>query len=283
MHNPNFSVMSTLHWEEKLGEKFFAELSHAGFDAMSTGIYPGHFRNCPEDIADLKRLCRKYKMKVDLVHCDHAALDGKKQREAEGFIANDLRLTSELGARHLVVHCAIFANPDNIIRDEKGHLYPGFSVFRDLENEKTGMARKIKDGMARFAEEAKKLGVVIALETDLKMNAIMLDLISEADPEACGICFDAGHAELQMGSVKAAQLLGPRIVCTHLHDNDGKEDLHLPPFKGVIDWPGVLDALVKAEYEGYYTFECHEGTLSDIVAARERFSELISKSHRNLV
>jgi len=275
MHNPDFSVMSTLYLKEELGEEFFSELSGAGFDAMGAAIYPGHFRNCPEDIAVLKKLCRKYRIKVESVHCDFASLDGKRQREAESFIVNDLRLTSELGARHLVVHSAIFADPGNIIRDEKGRLYPGFSVFRDLEDEKSGMAGRIKDGLARYADKARKLGVVIALETDLKMNARLPDLISDADLEACGLCFDAGHAELEMGAVKAAELLGPRIVCTHLHDNDGKDDLHLPPFKGVIDWTGVLAALVKAGYKGYYTFECLKGTMSDIVAARERLSEII--------
>jgi sugar phosphate isomerase/epimerase len=38
-----------------------------------------------------------------------------------------------------------------------------------------------------------------------------------------------------------------RIRSTHIHDNDGKEDAHLLPFSGVIDWKKTMELLRSGE------------------------------------
>ena len=65
-----------------------------------------------------------------------------------------------------------------------------------------------------------------------------------------GACMDTGHANL-LGDV-AAQIhaLAGHIVTTHIQDNDGAKDQHLPPGHGSIDWPAALTALCAAGYEG---------------------------------
>ena len=68
--------------------------------------------------------------------------------------------------------------------------------------------------------------------------------------------------------------IGSRVICTHLHDNDGKKDQHLPPFKGIISWEQFLRGPTAAGYGGTYTFECG-GALADIVEARRRFGEML--------
>ena len=37
----------------------------------------------------------------------------------------------------------------------------------------------------------------------------------------------------------------PRIRSTHIHDNDGKDDQHLFPGAGNIDWSRVMQLLVS--------------------------------------
>lgn len=138
------------------------------------------------------------------------------------------------------------------------------------------MLERIKDSMAFYVREAKKRGVIIALETEGAGNKMLLDFISEADPENCGICFDTGHAQVASDAVETLERLAPRVVCMHLHDNDGERDLHLSPFKGIIDWKNLLIELVKAEYKGTFTFEC-KGDMSDIVEAREKFIEILGQ------
>jgi sugar phosphate isomerase/epimerase len=60
------------------------------------------------------------------------------------------------------------------------------------------------------------------------------------------ICFDTGHAHMNEGVETAYRLLKTRVRSVHVHDNDGKEDLHLFPLQkdgGTIDWKGAMDLL----------------------------------------
>lgn len=66
------------------------------------------------------------------------------------------------------------------------------------------------------------------------------------------VCLDIGHAHMNEGVENAYRLLKDRIRSTHVHDNDGKEDLHLfpmlaagqgSPIQGNIDWPRTMQLL----------------------------------------
>ena len=67
-----------------------------------------------------------------------------------------------------------------------------------------------------------------------------------------GFCFDTGHANL-MGGVEAEfEIMKSRIRSTHVHDNDGKRDIHLFPSltdKGTIDWKKVMELLRSKEHQ----------------------------------
>jgi len=66
-----------------------------------------------------------------------------------------------------------------------------------------------------------------------------------------GICWDTGHANLTYtDQIPAILKLGRRIKATHIHDNDGVNDLHLMPFLGTVPWKGVMKAFQETGYEG---------------------------------
>jgi sugar phosphate isomerase/epimerase len=59
-------------------------------------------------------------------------------------------------------------------------------------------------------------------------------------------CFDTGHAHLHEGIPAAFEIMKERIRSTHLHDNNGAGDEHLPPFSGGpagIDWRQTMRLL----------------------------------------
>jgi sugar phosphate isomerase/epimerase len=58
-----------------------------------------------------------------------------------------------------------------------------------------------------------------------------------------GYCFDIGHAHIGAGIENEFELMKDRIRSTHLHDNDGREDLHLYPLTGSIDWRKAMQLL----------------------------------------
>jgi sugar phosphate isomerase/epimerase len=63
------------------------------------------------------------------------------------------------------------------------------------------------------------------------------------------VCFDVGHANMNGGVETAFRLLKTRIRSTHVHDNNGKEDLHLFPLAspgGTVDWRRTMGTLRSA-------------------------------------
>ncbi|MGC2661434.1 MAG: sugar phosphate isomerase/epimerase family protein [Bryobacteraceae bacterium] len=56
-------------------------------------------------------------------------------------------------------------------------------------------------------------------------------------------CFDIGHAHMGAGVENEFELMKERIRSTHLHDNDGKNDVHLYPLKGTINWTKAMSLL----------------------------------------
>ena len=59
-------------------------------------------------------------------------------------------------------------------------------------------------------------------------------------------CFDVGHANLNEGVQSAFEVLGERIRSTHIHDNNGTDDIHLFPLLaagGTVNWKQTMDLL----------------------------------------
>lgn len=83
--------------------------------------------------------------------------------------------------------------------------------------------------------------------------------LREADLTGVGICFDAGHAHLESTPASRITAAGQWILTTHLHDNHGHRDEHLPPFAGTVPWPEILQSLAGAGYDGCFLLELRGG------------------------
>jgi sugar phosphate isomerase/epimerase len=62
--------------------------------------------------------------------------------------------------------------------------------------------------------------------------------------------FDTGHANMNDGVEAAYNLMKERIRSTHIHDNNGKDDIHLFPLMsegGTIDWKQAMGLLRSRE------------------------------------
>jgi len=76
------------------------------------------------------------------------------------------------------------------------------------------------------------------------------------------VCLDVGHAHMNEGVESAYRLLKSRIRSTHVHDNNGKEDLHLFPMlapgQGTIDWRRTMQLLRSQDDRYPLLLELHE-------------------------
>ena len=83
--------------------------------------------------------------------------------------------------------------------------------------------------------------------------------LREADLTGLGICFDAGHAHLESTPASQVAAAGEWILTTHLHDNHGQRDEHLPPFAGTAPWQEILQGLAGSGYDGCLLLELRGG------------------------
>ena len=92
---------------------------------------------------------------------------------------------------------------------------------------------------------------------------------------------DLDHAQIRgMQPAEAIRLMGKRLLTTHLQDNFGKNDDHLPPGCGTIDWPATIGALREVNYQGTLMVEisdCPGGREPDAVADTRKAFENLSR------
>lgn len=86
----------------------------------------------------------------------------------------------------------------------------------------------------------------------------LVELIDTLDHPLVGACWDTGHANLQgLDQEVSLQALGKRLKSLHINDNNGKQDEHLLPYQGTVNWDKVTNTLATIGYDGEFTYEAH--------------------------
>lgn len=99
--------------------------------------------------------------------------------------------------------------------------------------------------------------------------AMLREIVDEVDSPQLGINYDCGHANLSGDPVEILRQGGPRILGTHIHDNLGADDNHLPPGFGSVDIEAVCRELAAIGYRGAFMLELME----PVAMLRDRFSD----------
>jgi sugar phosphate isomerase/epimerase len=111
-----------------------------------------------------------------------------------------------------------------------------------------------------LAERAEILSVRLALENVFEENPSILWRLLEAIPSpSLGYCLDTGHGHLfsKVPIVQWIEVLGPRLVEVHLHDNHSQADEHLPVGYGEINFADIFSSLRGKNLQPIYTIEPH--------------------------
>lgn len=132
-------------------------------------------------------------------------------------------------------------------------------------------------GLNRFdelVEYADKLGVSIAFENIRNFGTLSAMMQRYRDVANVGYCYDCGHEHCYTETVHFTELFGPRILCTHIHDNVGKDgrqdpDDHLMMFDGNIDYADMMKRLNAVGYDGTLTVEIEKGPNYDHMTNEE--------------
>ncbi len=96
----------------------------------------------------------------------------------------------------------------------------------------------------RILKVCEKEQMTIALENleDLKPLCFFLDNFKSPYVK---FCYDVGHENCFTKKAKLLERYGKRLICVHLHDNDGKNDDHTLNRFGTINWQKIAKDLAK--------------------------------------
>lgn len=150
-------------------------------------------------------------------------------------------------------------------------IHPFFQGYPELDTPEMERERNL-ERYAHLIPTAKQYGVTLCLEnmfvvnrgkvyasccSDITRACEYVDELNRiAGEKLFGFCVDTGHLLLCSIDIKnAITELGDRIECFHVHDNDGRDDLHMPPYTGVLDWERFMEGLQAIGFNKTLCFE----------------------------
>jgi len=118
---------------------------------------------------------------------------------------------------------------------------------------------ELSDLLAEALPVAERYFIHIALASSRRLTAKeMLHLFQAADSELLGLCLDPASAlSVLEDPLEWAQILGPHTFCLRLSDYqilfapEGGELFSCPLGEGIVDIPGLLEALCRASPEAH--------------------------------
>jgi len=266
-----FGVSTQLYHQQRLCRDHLDEIAAHGFDTVELIATRTHLDyHDPRALDDLARWLNETGLRLHAIHapvtesvengrwCSPLSNASSVARVREHAVAEAraaLELARRVSVGVLVVHMGL---PDGL-------------PLASGENSRDAVRRSLQE----IAAAAEPLGVQMALENIPNAistpDAIVAMIEDELGLSGVGACLDVGHAHLMGGVVDAVETLSGLLLTTHVHDNRGQRDEHLPPGEGTIAWPSVMMALQKVGYDGLLVMEvAASGSSTRTILARTR-------------
>lgn len=236
------------------GDERYKMLKNIGYDCVDMGISEKLLTldeaEFIQTFSEWRRMAEDAGIEISQVHGpwrwppEDATPENRAERMEK--MRKSIRATAILGCKYWVIHPIM---PYGI---------------EDLEN---GKAQETWDLNLAFMKEllvtAKENDVTICLENmpmrkfSLATPADILRFVKAINDEHFKICLDTGHVAIfrDISLADSVRELGDEIRTIHVHDNDGRYDLHRMPHYGIIDWEDFGKALKEVQYQGVFSLE----------------------------
>ncbi len=87
----------------------------------------------------------------------------------------------------------------------------------------------------------------------------MLRMLEQVNDDNLGVILDIGHQHAQKEMIPLAiEKLGRHMRYVHIADNDGRDNRHLVPGNGNVDWDEVLRLLAHRGFDGYFSVDLEQ-------------------------
>ena len=193
-------------------EQTVKAIKKAGFDNVFVQWYNKSL-TCSKK--EQVKLCRDNGLNVEFAHLGYEHindlwLDGKGGDKLIDDYINDLENLKKLGIDLSIIHTMSSPTPPEISKKGINRLIRLFSVAREMN-------------------------VKLAVE-NLRIRKYFDCVFDNTAFDNVGVCLDVGHCHIYFNDDFDWDRYGDKILAIHLHDNDGKKDLHHLPFDGSVPW-----------------------------------------------
>lgn len=219
------------------------------------------------------------------VHCEFvdiniASLVPEVRETAVQVIRRNLKFAESVGAQRAVIHGGDIAWFDFFPED-----HPEYPGLQDEIMERRENALEVLAGSCQtLLGEAEDRDIELVIENMyfpwemLNTPSEMAALLHDRLDGKLGMVLDFGHSLISGGGPAAyINALGKTIRHTHLHDNDGVYDLHLPVGQGRMPLSPALSQLVSLNPDITFLLELPLRQLEDFVEGRRRILAEIDK------
>lgn len=253
-------ALSTWLYSSQTLEEALPKIAKAGFHQIELWADQSHLDpRIKPDLKQTQKLVADYRINIHSIHAPFHGLfigtkDPSKLEITESCLVKSLEYASCLAAKILVVHPLTF----------------NFKTGSDTCLEST------QELMARLVTLADNEGVKIAIENLPTAPVAYTSLVNLAelfpDPRI-GFCIDIGHSQLHhINILDEISAIGPRLVSSHISNNDGLRDLHNLPNEGVIDVHSVMKELTSRNIPQVFEINGHQ-TPDQILQGLRAFTE----------
>ncbi len=263
-----------INYYSKIGitpEEFSERIKSLGFGATFTGT--------PKSLERAEQYASAFARRGiawETVHAPFAHINDMWFDKTEG----DEMLAELKGSVDI---CARYEVPISIVHLSSGDLAPPVTDI----------------GRGRFCElvdYADKKGIKIAFENQRKLSNIAWAFESFGESSNVGFCWDFGHEGCFTPNREYMPLFGNRLLCTHIHDNDGiyNHDMHQIPFDGKLDFykfakhfrasgfAGTLMLEVFCDNSEIYKSMSADAYLKRAAEAAERLRDMVDFKNNNI-
>jgi sugar phosphate isomerase/epimerase len=275
-----FGISTHLFHDRRLERDHLAQIASFGFDAIEVFATRSHFDYHDDAAVDaLAGWLSETGLTLNSIHAPISAslIDGKWGEPISNAAGDTARRQAAVREAEAALRVARRIPFDTLVV----HLGTPTANAPPGDNSRTAAFRSAED-ICRLAEP---LGVRVALEVipnELSSAASLVTMLEEdLDAPHAGICLDFGHAHLMGEVADAVETAAEHLIATHVHDNRRRNDEHLAPYRGSINWDTALMTMQKIGYEGTYLMELANtgspaAVLEEARRARERFEKALA-------
>ncbi len=173
-----------------------------------------------------------------------------KSRANIAYVCKAINLAGKLDAQNITSHMGFF------------FWFP----VEKWQREKS--LKRFVQNMTEILEKCNQCNVNIALENVAPLphgseHLLLGDSINDLDyiftelkSESIKFCLDTGHANTAEGVNEYLDRFVDKLAIIHYHDNNGKDDSHLPVGEGNINWKEFGEKLKEINFQGPLISEC---------------------------